>query len=551
MKRLTNHFFLVVFLMSALTGCKTNSEELQMQEVDYAIVPAPVQLSPQPGQFQINAETQIVLATKTQRLERVGIFLSRLLQPATGFDLPVVDGEAPAKNAIVFQLDEGIANPEGYRMSVSPDLVVITAKQANGAFYGVQTLRQLLPPQIENDSLQTSVIWSLPAVEIADEPRFVYRGLQLDVSRHFFPVDFIKKYIDLIAMHKMNRFHWHLTDDQGWRIEIKQYPKLTEVGAWRKETLVGHYGDIPQQYDGQRYGGFYTQEEIADVVRYASSRFVEVVPEIEMPGHALAALAAYPELSCTGGPFETGTKWGVSEDVFCPSEETFRFLENVLTEVTQLFPYRYVHIGGDECPKTRWAASALCQELIKREGLKDEHELQSYFIRRIERFLNSKGKNIIGWDEILEGGLAPNATVMSWRGMEGGIAAASQGHDVIMTPTSFCYLDYYQSKAEGEPLAIGGYLPLDTVYHFDPMPPSLGPEAAGHILGAQANVWTEYIKTTDKAEYMVFPRAVAMAEVVWSPKSKRNYPDFVQRFKRHAARLDEAGVNYAKHVFKE
>ncbi|MCB0609026.1 MAG: beta-N-acetylhexosaminidase [Lewinella sp.] len=554
MKRLTNLFFISALAVAGLAGCKSEPEPeppATMQEADYGIVPAPAQLTPKGGRFTLNAQTRIVLQGQTTQLERVGAYLAGILRPATGFDLQVGSGEAPAENAVVFQTDESIANPEGYQLTVSPGLITIKAGRANGAFYAVQTLRQLLPPQAERDTLQSGVEWTIPAVEITDEPRFAYRGLHLDVGRHFFPVEAVKKYIDVMAMHKMNRFHWHLTEDQGWRIEIRQYPKLAEVAAWRKETLIGHYGDKPERYDGQRYGGYYTQDEVREVVRYAADRFIEIVPEIEMPGHALAALAAYPELSCTGGPFEVGTRWGVYEDVFCPKEETFTFLENVLSEVVDLFPGEYVHIGGDECPKTRWKASSFCQDLIKREGLKDEHELQSYFIRRIERFLNSKGKRIIGWDEILEGGLAPNATVMSWRGMEGGIAAAKQEHDVIMTPTTYVYLDYYQSKDEGEPLAIGGYLPLDSVYRFEPMPDVLTAEEAKHILGGQANVWTEYIDTPEKLEYMAFPRALAVAEVVWSPKAKRNYPDFVQRLKHHAPRLEAAGVNFARHALKD
>ncbi len=374
---------------------------------------------------------------------------------------------------------------------------------------------------------------SLPQIHIVDKPRFRWRGVHLDSSRHFFPKEWVKKLIDLAAYYKLNTFHWHLTDDQGWRLEVKKYPRLTEVGAWRRETME----------DGEPYGGFYTQEDIKEVVDYARRRFITIVPEIEMPGHSLAALAAYPELSCTGGPFKVGTEWGVMNDVFCAgSEETFTFLENVLAEVSELFPGEFIHIGGDEVPKLRWKNCVRCQARIKAEGLKDESELQSYFIKRVEAFLHSRGRRLIGWDEILEGGLAPRATVMSWRGVAGGIEAARSGHDVVMSPTSHCYFDYYQGRVE-EPKAIGGFLPIDKVYSFEPIPPGLKPEEAAHILGAQANLWTEYIATPEHAEYMLFPRLWALAEVVWSLKEK-NWADFENRLRAHYDRLALRGVNY-------
>src|SRR5699024_4171027 len=346
--------------------------------------------------------------------------------------------------------------------------------------------------------------WTIPVVEITDYPRFEYRGLHLDVGRHFFGVDFIKNYIDLLAMHKMNRFHWHLTEDQGWRIEIKQYPKLTEVGAWRDSTLVGHYGS--GKYDDKRYGGFYTQDEIREVVAYAQKKYVTIIPEIELPGHASAALSAYPELGCKENyDYTIKSTWGVFEDIYCPREETFTFLENVLTEVMDLFSSKYIHIGGDEAPKKQWEESEFAQKVIEREGLENEHELQSYFVTRIEKFLNKHGRQIIGWDEILEGGLAPNATVMSWRGIKGGIEAAKQHHDVIMTPTSYLYLDYYQASPETEPLTIGGWVPLQKVYSYEPVPEELTAEESKYILGAQGNVWTEYMKSGEKVEYMAYP----------------------------------------------
>jgi len=442
--------------------------------------------------------------------------------------------KAPRGKAFHFILDESQPE-EGYRLRIEPRGVRIAGRPA-GLFYGAQSVLQLA-------SASSKPVFVLPAAEIQDQPRFPYRGLHLDTSRHMFPVEFLKRYLDWMARYKLNTFHWHLTDDQGWRIEIKQYPRLTEIGSMRKETLVGH---SPQSttYDGKPYGGFYTQEQIRDVVEYARDRFITVIPEIEMPGHSLAALAAYPELACTPGPFETATTWGVFKDVYCPKESTFQFLENVLTEVMDLFPSRYIHIGGDEVEKDRWKESPDAQAVIRREGLKDEGELQSYFIRRMEQFINSKGRRMIGWDEILEGGLAPDATVMSWRGEDGGIAAARQGHDVIMTPDKYLYFDHYQGDRAKEPLAIGGLVPLDKVYSYNPVPAALNAEERKHILGAQANVWTEYIADASQVEYMLFPRLFALAEVVWSPPAGRTYPDFLKRLPPQLARLRRQGVNY-------
>jgi hexosaminidase len=410
-------------------------------------------------------------------------------------------------------------------------------------------LRQILPVDFETGNFDESEV-EIPAITIADAPRFSYRGMHLDVGRHMYPVAFIKKYIDALAMLKMNTFHWHLTEDQGWRIEIKKYPKLQDVAAYRNETLKGHYSDQPHQFDGKRYGGYYTQEEVKEIVAYAQERFVTVIPEIEMPGHSQAAIAAYPQLGCTEEQVEVATKWGVFEDIYCTKEETFTFLEDVLDEVLELFPSEYLHIGGDEAPKTRWKECPNCQKRIKEEGLKDEYELQNYFITRMEKYLNSKGRQIIGWDEILEGGLAPNATVMSWRGTNGAVEAAKSGHNVVMTPTSHCYFDYYQSENEDEPTAIGGYLPLEKVYAFNPIPEELTEEESRYVLGAQGNVWTEYLQTEDHVEYMVFPRIFAMSEVVWSAPSNKNYPDFVNRVEHFHERLDALNINYANHLYE-
>jgi len=393
------------------------------------------------------------------------------------------------------------------------------------------------------DSAAPPARWVIPAVEIDDAPRFRYRGILLDVARWFYPPEFIEKLIDLLALYKLNTLHLHLTDDQGWRLEIKRYPRLTQVGAWRKETIVGQHFD-PYVGDGTPHGGFYTQEQMRELVAYAAVRHVTIIPEIEMPGHARAALAAYPELSCTGGPFEVSTRWGVHEDIFCPGEQTFAFLEDVLSEVMQLFPSEYIHIGGDEVPKLEWKDSPVAQAVIRREGLGNEEGLQGYFVRRIEGFLRAHGRRLIGWDETLEGGLAPEATVMSWRGVEGGIEAARQGHDVIMTPANRTYFDYYQGDPAAEPLAIGGFLPLDSVYAFEPVPGELAPEQAAHVLGAQGNLWTEYIPTPARAEYMMLPRMLALAEVLWSTKETRNWNRFVGRLPAQFARLDVLGAEY-------
>jgi hexosaminidase len=445
------------------------------------------------------------------------------------------EGTDPADISIHVDPASGLAR-EAYRLQSSPDAVTIESADPAGSFYALQTLTQLMAA----DGAGTV---SLPATDIEDAPRFAYRGMHLDVGRHFFDVEFVKHYIDLLSRYKMNRFHWHLTEDQGWRIDIEAYPRLTSVASCRPETIVEKNFD-PFVGDGERYCGFYTREQIREVVAYAAERFVTVIPEIEMPGHSLAALAAYPSLSCGGESYEVGTRWGVYEDIYCPSEETFAFLEDVLSEVIELFPGEYIHIGGDEAPKRVWEESPVAQAVIEREGLADEHELQSYFIRRIESILAERGRRLIGWDEILEGGLAPDATVMSWRGTDGGIAAARQGHDVIMSPTSHVYFDYYQGDPETEPLAIGGFTPLEHVYGFEPVPDVLTSEQAQHVLGAQANLWTEYITTPEHAEYMAYPRAIALAEVLWSPRERTDWGSFSRRLAANLEHLDRLGVNY-------
>jgi len=534
----SNIFFrLIIFL--CLVSCSKPQPPVRPH-----LIPIPNEFSMKQGNFVLNKNVSLYADAECTA---VAEFFNVYLKEKLGYSLIIVN--TPDQNGIRFQHDETIENDESYELKIESSTITIKAKTEKGAFYAFQSLRQFFPPSVENSTFVNAEILLQNAI-VKDAPRFSYRGMHLDVSRHLFSVDFIKKYIDLMSQLKMNTFHWHLTDDQGWRIEIKKYPKLQEVAAFRDETLIGHYNDTPQQFDGKKYGGYYTQEEVKDIVQYAAKRYVTVIPEIEMPGHAQAAIAAYPNLGCSETPVKVATKWGVFEDIYCPTEETFTFLENVLDEVIPLFPGKYIHIGGDEAPKTRWKDCEYCQELIKRENLQDEHGLQSYFISRMEKYINSKGKQIIGWDEILEGGLAPNATVMSWRGMNGAIEAAKSGHDVIMTPTSHAYFDYYQSDNANEPLAIGGYLPLEKVYSFNPIPKVLTKDQEKYVLGAQGNVWTEYITTPEKVEYMAFPRAIAMAEVTWSNPFKRDYQDFAYRLSHFHKRLDAQNVNYANHLYE-
>lgn len=520
--------------MSFLFNCK--NQENSISEI--LIIPQPNEQIINKGSFILNASAGI---NYDDTFKISAEFLKSYIEEGSNIKLV-------GSNEISFIKDDTIAD-EGYSLEILPNTIEIKAKTDQGAFYAVQSLRQLLPPGFENGTFE-GVKVEIQCTTIKDAPEFTYRGMHLDVGRHMFSVDFIKKYIDALALLKMNTFHWHLTEDQGWRIEIKKYPKLQEIAAFRNETLIDHYNTQPQQFDGKRYGGYYTQEEIKDVVAYAQNRFVTVIPEIELPGHSQAAIAAYPELGCTGEQVDVATKWGIFEDIYCPKEETFTFLEDVLDEVMALFPSKYIHIGGDEAPKTRWKNCDHCQALIKKEGLKDEHELQSYFISRIEKYLNGKGRQIIGWDEILEGGLAPNATVMSWRGFNGAIEAAKQHHNVILTPGSHCYFDHYQSENKDEPLAIGGFSPLEKVYSFDPIPEELTQEESKYVLGAQGNVWTEYMKTSEKVEYMVFPRILALSEVVWTYPEQRDYKEFVSRVEHFHKRLDALDINYANHLYE-
>lgn len=516
-------------------------------EANFSIIPLPDQIKLVKAEgFQLNEKTRIIYPTENEKMEKNASFLSDYLFQLTGKKQEVTT-QSIKSNAIILKIGKlKSKNQEAYQITVTKNNIVITGTTEAGVFYGIQTLRKATPTD------NAKIVY--PAAIINDEPRFGYRGMHLDVARHFFSTDFVKKYIDILALHNVNTFHWHLTDDQGWRVEIKKYPKLTQIGSIRKETMIGRSSN---EYDGTPHGGFYTQDEIREIIKYAQDRYITIIPEIDLPGHMLAALASYPELGCTGGPYEVSKRWGIFDDVLCAGKETtFQFLEDVLSEVSDLFPSKYIHIGGDESPKTRWKVCPHCQAKIAALGLKDdakhakEFYLQSYVTERMEKFLNSKGKSIIGWDEILEGKLAPNATVMSWRGESGGIEAAQLKHDVIMTPNTYLYFDYYQSdNTTEEPLAIGGYLPVETVYNYEPIPANLKPDEKKHILGAQANIWTEFIPTTNQVEYMLLPRLTALCEVQWTQPEKKNYADFQKRLVDFAKIYDKLNYNYAKHLF--
>lgn len=519
------------------------------QTADFNIVPIPHELNAtHEAPFRLTANTGIQCLNGGADMKRNAGMLATYIKQVTGFK-PTIGGHSKDGTMIALGIDKHIANPEGYRLEVSNKQIGIYGASAAGVFYGIQTLRKALPAT--NGKTDLVIV---PAVNISDAPRFAYRGTHLDVSRHFVSTDSVKRFIDMLALHNINRFHWHLTDDQGWRVEIKKYPKLTTIGSKRDETVIGHNSG---KYDGVPYGGFYTQKEIKDIVRYAAERYITIVPEIDLPGHMQAALAAYPEYGCTGGPYKVWTMWGVSDNVLCAgNDKTLRFVDDVLKEIVALFPSKYIHIGGDECPKTQWQKCPKCQSRIKelhleaKDGHSAEERLQSFVIGHAAKYLKSLGRNIIGWDEILEGGLAPGATVMSWRGESGGIAAAKQDHDVIMTPNTYLYLDYYQSAdKQNEPLAIGGYLPLDVVYSYEPMPKELNANEARHIIGVQANLWTEYMPTYRQVEYMALPRMAALCETQWSAPELKDYDDFRSRLLHLFNQYDLQGYNYAKHLY--
>ena len=498
-----------------------------------SIIPKPAELQVSKGYFKL--EKNVIITFQNPSLQETAQLLRLGIQHIRPSSVSIKNSVISTKNGISLEIDSNrVSQKEGYSLAVSATGVKLIGHDAAGVFYGTQTLLQLIHQQS-----------SLPFVQIKDYPRFGYRGMHLDVGRRIFSVTFLKKYLDLLALYKFNTFHWHLTEDQGWRIEIKRYPKLQSVAAYRNETIIGHKKDSPHRFDGKPYGGFYTQEEVKDIVAFAQKRHITVIPEIEMPGHARAALAAYPQLGCTRGPYQTATFWGVFDDVFCAgNDSTFTFLQNVLDEILPLFPSKYVHIGGDECPKVRWKTCPKCQKRMQENHLKDEHELQSYFIQKMEKYLNAKGKNLIGWDEILEGGLSPKATVMSWQGEAGGIAAAQQHHDVVMCPESHYYLDYYQSLQTSEPIATAGFTPLEKVYRYEPIPAVLNPTEQTYIKGIQGNTWSEYLVSEAQVEYMLFPRALAIAETAWSPKAQKDYTDFLKRLRLQEKVLKHRKVHY-------
>ncbi|MEI8113676.1 MAG: glycoside hydrolase family 20 protein [Bacteroidia bacterium] len=539
---------IVVLLCCTLFwNCKPNRS---YTEKEISIIPQPQKMTLGVSSFRFKESTELAVESVDQ--EEIARQFAHFFETAAGWRLPIRVGSNEGSNQVFFKT-ELLMGPEAYTLDVQEKRITITAARPAGFFYAIQTLRQLLPPEIESKQIEANNEWLVPVISISDSPVFKWRGYMLDVSRHFIPKADVLRMIDNLSLHKINTFHLHLTDDQGWRIEIKKYPKLTEVGAWRVDREDKHWNSRPKQVAGEKatYGGFYTQNDIREMVAYAQSRFITIIPEIEMPAHATAALAGYPQFSCTGGPFTVnpGGVWPIT-DIYCAgNDSTFLFLEDVLSEVIDLFPSKYIHIGGDEATKTEWEKCLKCKKRIQTEGLKNVGELQSYFIKRMEKFINSKNKVLLGWDEILEGGLPPKATVMSWRGIQGGIDAARQGHDVVMTPTSDCYIDYYQGQVNQEPPGIGGFLPLSKVYNFNPVPPDLDAESAKHILGGQANLWTEYVPTLKHAEYMTFPRVAAIAEVLWSPKEVRNWVDFSRRIQMIMVRYDQMNINYSKSAF--
>jgi len=537
--------FILIFLMVLSSGYS----QQKVVENAIQIIPKPNQMVLYPGSFVFSDKTTFVANTDFQK--EISNALINKFGTAAGWR-PVIATKAPKSNYIRFEVDPSF-HKEAYKLEVNPNSIVITASANAGFIYGLETIRQLLPAAIESKYVITSAKWYIPIVTITDEPRFQYRGLMLDLSRHFFDKNYILSTIDRLAMHKMNVLHLHLVDDQGWRIEIKKYPKLTEVGAWRvdQENLAWNARLVTNPDEKGTYGGFLTQEELKEIVKYAASKNVEVIPEIEMPAHVSSAIAAYPELACfdqrIGVP--SGGLWPIT-DIYCAGKETtFEFLENVMDEVMAIFPSKYIHIGGDEATKTNWEKCPHCQKRMKDLGLKNVHELQSYFVKRMEKYINSKGKKLIGWDEILEGGLAPEATVMSWRGTKGGTEAAAQGHDVIMTPESPCYFNFYQGPQNEEPLAFDAYNPLNKVYAFDPVVSTMSPAEAKHVLGGQANLWAEFLPGPKDSEYMIFPRLAALSEVLWSTKENRDWNDFTERLTKQFKRYDYLGINYAKSAF--
>lgn len=549
MKKLVLSFLCLGMLLSSCNDSGKGQNQ-------YDIVPFPNFLEAREGNFTFNNESKIIIPENAdEATELVAKQFADQYRKTTGMTLTQEksDNVKNQSNAITFKVNSQIVS-EGYSLKVDRNNIALEASNASGFFYAMQSLKQLMPVEIYGNSITQGITWKLPCTTIHDAPRFEYRGMHMDVARHFFSIDEVKKYIDILAVHKLNKLHWHLTDDQGWRIDIKKYPELAKISSVRKKTMIGKEWE---NYDHTPYGGYYTQDEIREVVAYAAERLITIIPEVDMPGHMLSAMAAFPHLGCTGGPYEVSGQWGIRDDILCAGkEETFTFVENVLLEVMDLFPSEYIHIGGDEAPKVRWEKCPHCQRRIKELGIKSdehhkaEHYLQSYFISRVEKFLNDHGRQIIGWDEILEGGLAPNATVMSWRGTEGGIEAAKQSHKVIMTPNSYLYFDYYQSQdVENEPFGIGGYVPIEKVYGFEPIPAALDKDKRKYIWGVQANLWAEYIKTDEHLEYMLLPRLAALSELQWTQPEIKNWDRFLASLNHITKIYDIMGYNYAKHIY--
>ncbi len=542
---MSNMYHKLIFLLMSVFSIHA----IAANQASFDVVPLPDKIQPTNGKaFVLTRESSILCKKETPEMLRNARFLQQYVEELTGINMK--NGVVNKHSSIVLALNTKISNKEGYRMTVTEKEITIEGSTPKGVFYGIQTLRKALPLRQEATAIE------IPAVIIEDAPRFAYRGMMLDVCRHFFPLSFVKQYIDMMALHNINTFHWHISDDQGWRIEIKKYPELTAKGSVRKRTVVGRNTGL---FDYTPYGGYYTQEEAKEIVRYAAERYITVIPEIDMPGHMLAALHAYPELGCTGGPYEVCPMWGVFDDILCAGNpKVYDFVKGVLDEICDIFPSEIIHIGGDEAPRTRWQHCDKCQEMIRKQSLKAdgkypaEAKLQGYFTSVVEDHLTSKGRRILGWDEILEGDVRPSAIVMSWRGVEGGIDASAKGHDVVMTPTSHFYFDYYQVEKESrfrEPQLIGGTLPVSKTYSFEPFGEGMSDEAKSHILGVQANLWTEYIDCNEVVEYQVLPRMGALCEVQWMQPEKKNFEDFVERERHMTDIYQRYGWKYAKHLF--
>ena len=531
-------YIISIFLVSCLSFCRIFSQALPL-------IPLPSEIKQGTGVFTITSATKIVLKTDSSEVKKDCDLFLDLINPSTGLN---IDYASSSTSPIIVEINPQIAHPEGYYLKVTTRDVTIRARTSAGIFYAFQTLRQLLPPYIESRSVIANQRWTIPVVEINDAPRFSYRGLMLDVARHFFPVGDVKRYIDLMSLYKYNYLHLHLTDDQGWRVELHYFPRLQSISAWRRETIIGHLNDEPRRYDGIRYGGYYTQAELRELIRYAADRHITIVPEINLPGHASALLAAYPELACSGGYFEVAREWGIFPNILCPREDTFMTLEHLLNEVMYIFPSKYIHIGGNDVPKEQWQKSEFCHNLKIQNNLQTDEQLHTWFMRRVAQIVQQYGRRAIGWDELLDGGNIFGATIMSRRGEQEAIEAAKKGYNIIMTPNRQCYFDYYQaSRSIEQPLAQTGYLPLSMVYQYDPVPKKLTDDQKMCILGTQGNLWTEYIPDMRQAEYMTYPRACALAEVAWTPADKKSYNQFVVRLRGHSNRLGMMNVNFARH----